>query len=157
MKIFFLCTTSLPPLQKNGQRPADTPHFSKYNPSAPAPSAAAARAVPEPQTKQPERTRSSHTAPQPPDRQLQGPEPTAGKTATFIPPAMVATRRLFLTCLSPATNPEQAGPAAYPLQDPPPTNQSDGRGFEHSVGYGPYSPASQQLTREGGKKQLSAY
>lgn len=100
--------------------------------------------VPEPQAKQPERTRSSRTAPPPPAPQPQDPAPTtARETATFIPPAIVALRRRLLMCLAPATSPEQTGPPAYPLQGLPPKTQSDRRSFKHSDPCGSYNPASQ--------------
>lgn len=86
--------------------------------------------VPALQAKQPETSRSSRTAPpppRPPVPQPQGPAPTAGDTATFIPPAAIASRRRLLTCLSPATNRNRQGQQPIRCKTcPAPTNRMGG-------------------------------
>lgn len=106
------------PSAEEQETPRGKSHFSKHTPSAPAPLVGGARVVPEPHNKQPERIKSSRIIPVPPSPQPPSKELTAGDTATLIPPAIVASHRLLLTCLSSATNPRQAAPAANPLQDP---------------------------------------
>lgn len=106
----------------------------KITPRQPAPLAAAARVVPEPQTKQQERTKSSGTTPPPLAPQSQNPGPTAGQTATFIPPAERPVRSATASSRASLRNSNSMGSTrSQSATRSAPTRQSHGRALKRSV------------------------